>query len=274
MTTTYWLWDVKRAPGVDDTRVVVIYRPSTHGGLPSYLCSLRGAWKLLVQPLYTCPYSSFADVVEGATQTVLKLASPAELRVLVHHKQLVKAHKGSKLVSVRQLLVGLQRMEMVTPGMQESFRTMLATGTRHLHQISSLQVDGGRCARRDWVPHPSYHPSLHSPTTSHPLHCTSHAPSPWSGVQCHSWHLSTLTHTQPHTHHASAPCRQPSLKLPSCPPPLNPPCLASPHSPSPPMTSRPGSLASARGLPTWHQAQPSKTSWTGSSECGRGRGGQ
>jgi hypothetical protein len=144
MTTTYWLWDVRRAPGVDDTRIVVIYRPSTHGGLPSYLCSLRGAWKLLVQPLYTCPYSSFAGVVEGATQTALKLASPAELRVLVHHKQLVKAHKGSQLVSVRQLLVGLQKMEMVTPGMQESFKMLLATGTRHLQQISSLQLEVGR----------------------------------------------------------------------------------------------------------------------------------
>jgi hypothetical protein len=144
MATTYWLWDVRRAPGVDDARIVVIYRPSTHGGLPSYLCSLRGAWKLLVQPLYTCPYSSFADVVEGATSTALKLASPAELRVLVHHKQLVKGRRGSQLVSARQLLLGLQRMEMVTPGMLESFRQLLATGTRHLQQISSLQLDVGR----------------------------------------------------------------------------------------------------------------------------------
>jgi len=144
MTTTYWLWSVKRAPGVDDTGIVVIYRPSTHGGRPSYLCSLRGAWKLLVQPLYTCPYSSFADVVEGATHTALKQASPAELRVLVHHKQLVKGRRGSQLVSISQLLQGLQRMEMVTPQMLESFRQLLATGTTHLQQISSLQLDVGR----------------------------------------------------------------------------------------------------------------------------------
>lgn len=156
MTSTYWLWDVRRAPGVDDTRVVVIYRPSTHGGRTSYLCSLRGAWRLLVQPLYTCTYSSFADVVEGATPTALKLASPAELRVLVHNKQLVKARKGSQLVSISQLLLGMQRLEMVTPGMLESFKLLLATGTKHLQQISSLQLEVGRShAGIECVLHPT-----------------------------------------------------------------------------------------------------------------------
>ena len=125
---------------MDDTRIVVIYRPSTHGGPPSYLCALRGAWRLLVQPLYTCPYTTFSHVVEGASSTAFKEASPAELRVLVQHKQLLKGRQRSQLVSVSQLLQGLQKMEMVTPQLQESFKLLLATGTTHLQQISNLQL--------------------------------------------------------------------------------------------------------------------------------------